>query len=124
MECFEHANSPAVGICRVCGRGVCHGCVRDTGHGLACSDACEKEVMDGQLINLKVKRLYGVDGSRKVFPMVALMWTTFAIMFLGFSTYIWIAKGRPEWFLIVFGAVCAMLAIVSYRRARTLQLNC
>jgi hypothetical protein len=44
MNCFNHRTSPALGICKSCGKGVCQGCVEDTGNGLACRDSCEARV--------------------------------------------------------------------------------
>jgi hypothetical protein len=43
-NCFNHRTTPAVGICKSCGKGVCPACAADTGHGLACRDACEERV--------------------------------------------------------------------------------
>jgi len=44
MNCFNHRTSPAIGICKSCGKGVCQGCAVDTGNGLACRDSCESRV--------------------------------------------------------------------------------
>lgn len=44
MKCFNHPENEAVGSCKHCFRGVCPQCARDSGVGLACSEACAGEV--------------------------------------------------------------------------------
>ena len=41
MICFYHAESPAVGICKACCRGLCATCAAEVNGGLACRDRCE-----------------------------------------------------------------------------------
>jgi len=43
MDCFNHPDRSAVGICRSCGRGLCHDCAVDSPAGLACK-GCEARV--------------------------------------------------------------------------------
>lgn len=38
MHCFNHLDTPAVGICRACSKGLCKDCATDLGHSLACKD--------------------------------------------------------------------------------------
>jgi hypothetical protein len=44
MNCFNHAESAAVGMCKHCCKGVCSVCVVDTGDGLACEGKCAEHV--------------------------------------------------------------------------------
>lgn len=44
MKCFVHPSSDAVGTCKHCCKGACAACARDTGQGLACSEACAGQV--------------------------------------------------------------------------------
>jgi hypothetical protein len=48
MHCYNHRTTPAIAVCRACGKGVCQGCAHDTGTGIACRDSCEARV---QLLN-------------------------------------------------------------------------
>ena len=36
MNCFNHPGVPAVGICKVCQKGLCIECAVDLEHGIAC----------------------------------------------------------------------------------------
>ncbi len=50
MKCFYHAGIDAVGLCKSCGRALCHDCAVDLGKGIACRDRCEEDAQ--QLIAL------------------------------------------------------------------------
>jgi len=54
MRCFNHAEDRAVGICKNCGKGICHACLTDLGHGLACSATCEERIQGLHQYNNKV----------------------------------------------------------------------
>lgn len=36
MRCFAHSEKTAVGVCSICGRGVCERCATDVGNRIAC----------------------------------------------------------------------------------------
>jgi hypothetical protein len=36
MNCFNHPDIPAVGICKYCQKGLCKDCAIDSGYGIAC----------------------------------------------------------------------------------------
>ena len=41
MNCFYHPESPAIGLCKSCLRGLCAECAADIHNGLACRNQCE-----------------------------------------------------------------------------------
>lgn len=43
MKCFNHSNADAVGVCKVCSKGICTDCLTDTGSGITCKTMCEEE---------------------------------------------------------------------------------
>lgn len=43
MNCFTHPQA-AIGICKHCGRGLCHDCVVEVELSLACKSRCEAHV--------------------------------------------------------------------------------
>jgi hypothetical protein len=75
-------------------------------------------------MNMKAKKIYGLGNAKKTFPMAAIMWGLFAVVFGGYGIATTLRNGKPEWFLLTFGAVCLFLAILTYRRTRALELNC
>lgn len=45
MKCFNHADRDAVGICKSCGKGICHECLVEIPDGIACkTESCESRV--------------------------------------------------------------------------------
>ncbi len=43
MNCFNHQDKPAVGLCQSCGKGLCEACLAELPNGLACKGSCEKQ---------------------------------------------------------------------------------
>jgi hypothetical protein len=46
MHCFTHHDQEAVGICCVCGKGLCPDCAVDLGYAISCRGACEHEAQE------------------------------------------------------------------------------
>ena len=67
MECFYHAASSAVGVCKSCGRGLCRGCATEVANGLACPGRCEREASD---VNVQTQE------GRGALTLAAIGWTT------------------------------------------------
>ena len=44
MNCFNHPDRPAVGLCKSCCKGLCADCAATLPNGLACRSACEERV--------------------------------------------------------------------------------
>ena len=38
MNCFNHPDVPAIGLCKYCQKGLCKDCVVDLGYGIACEN--------------------------------------------------------------------------------------
>lgn len=74
-------------------------------------------------MNQRALRIYAMDAQPRD-PLAPVMWGLFALLFGGFGVYQSVQRGRIEWFLLLIGLVAAVLAYVSYRRAKGLQLNC
>ena len=44
MNCFNHRDRPAIGLCKSCGKALCGDCVAELANGLACKGSCEARV--------------------------------------------------------------------------------
>jgi len=44
MKCFNHNYLDAIGVCKSCGRGLCHDCVAEVGLACSCKGRCEDTV--------------------------------------------------------------------------------
>jgi hypothetical protein len=66
LRCFNHTEPRAVGICKNCGKGLCHDCLTDLGFALACKEKCEI-----QLIALHEHNRMVVKDGRKYYARTA-----------------------------------------------------
>jgi hypothetical protein len=123
MECFSHAGSPAVGVCKTCGKATCRSCAKDAGLFMTCSEVCEKEAADVHEMNQRGKKLYGIGVPKRIASGV-IMWFLFALLFGGFGVFQTIKKQQPEWFLLLFGAVAFCIGILAYKRTKESGLQC
>lgn len=51
MKCYNHSTKEAVGVCKQCGRAICHDCIAREVRSIACKERCEQHVerLDGFL---------------------------------------------------------------------------
>lgn len=115
MKCFHHLQNEAVGACKYCFRGVCSQCARDTGVGLACSEACENEIKSVHALVERNKNLTAFVP--KTHSRSAVMCTLMGVVFIAFG---WISQiPFMRAFLVVFGVVMlcgAALALLNSRK--------
>lgn len=123
MECFIHSGTQAVGVCKACGKAVCRACAIDSSAAIACCEVCAKEAADLHEMNQRGKKIYGIGVARKL-PSGVIMWLLFALLFGGFGVYQSYRSGQPEWFLLLFGAASLFIAVLAYRRAKDVGLQC
>jgi hypothetical protein len=44
MNCFNHRDQPAIGLCKSCAKALCEDCLVELPNGLACKGSCESRV--------------------------------------------------------------------------------
>jgi len=64
MDCFNHIDRPAVGICKHCNKGLCPDCSTDTGAGIACTATRIEEVESVNRLIASNKKTMASQGSR------------------------------------------------------------
>jgi len=73
MQCFNHSDKSAVGLCKACGKGLCAECVSDLGFGLACRGVHEQRVTEmDNLISKNARLQNAVGGARYLAPIFLL----------------------------------------------------
>lgn len=124
MICFTHHDSPAVAICKACGRAVCPSCAIDMEYAVACSEGCKTEASELHLMNAKAKRIYGLNSGKKLAPIAPLIWALLSSPFVYMIVTSYLRKGTIEWFSLIFVVACIGIGIITWRRAKALELNC
>jgi hypothetical protein len=124
MHCYVHQENIALGLCKNCQKAVCSICAKDTGKGLACSDACEKEVMETDQIIERSKLIYNIGKKSALPPSGIIFHFFFGLLFGGFGL-LPLANGHsPKWFIVFMGLGFLSFSILVYFRTRKLNLNC
>lgn len=117
MECYSHRGLAAVGICKHCDKGVCGECARETGGGLACSDACEHELSELTDLMAKSKRAYGTNTTGNI-PATIVVYVSMGLIFIA-----WGVTSRTDglaYYLVPMGVIFfAAAAMGAWNRRRT-----
>lgn len=85
MNCFNHEDTASVGICKVCGKGLCPECITDLGHSIACKDKHETEAEDVKFIADKVLKIYKAAPKNTLIGPIFLLFM--GAVFTGFGFF-------------------------------------
>ena len=124
MHCFQHRTQMATGICKYCGKAVCPDCVKDTGHGLACSDSCAVEVDANHEVMQRTKQIYSIGKKSRLPTTGVLFYLVFGLLFAGFGLSPTLYGANVEWFTTAMGSAFVAFGVIAYFRTRKLQINC
>ena len=114
MKCFNHPQNEAAGTCKFCFRGICRQCVRDSGVGLACSEACESQIKSTHALVERNKKLTAFAPSTQSRSGVMLLLMAAVFIAFGMVSRILFMKA----FLAVFGLVMLCGAAFSFINSR------
>ena len=109
MNCFNHLDVPAVGICKACQKGLCMECAVDLGHGIACKN--HREDVE-KLVSIQA------DNMRALQNAEALVRALPGILLGIFLILIGNSFGTYDLFLILIGAVTFCLSVISFAFTR------
>jgi hypothetical protein len=116
MICFHHADRPAVGVCKNCGRGLCRSCAVDVGNGLACPGACEEEARALNRVIARNKTAY--EKTSGAYLRVAAFYLALAAVCLAGAVLDWRGFG---WILYPASAIFTLSAFVHYSTSRRFE---
>ncbi|HPS01080.1 MAG TPA: hypothetical protein PLA90_06010 [Candidatus Sumerlaeota bacterium] len=104
MNCYNHPDVAAIGICKHCNKGLCTDCASDLGHGLACRNKHEKEVEGIEVIMNHAFHLKATQGKYLSFFCVL-----FGLIFLLYGLY---SRTHPSDLLALIGTGFLVYSIV------------
>ncbi len=115
MHCYTHRDVEAIGVCGMCGRGLCTTCARETPSKLTCSDACTAEAASQKSIIDFSKRNVTLTKSMR-FPSSTIFMGSMGVLFLGWGLFEVLARGyTSDWFIIALGVMFIFAAANTYR---------
>ncbi len=122
MKCFNHRDRDAIGICKVCGKGLCQECLVEIPKGIACKDTCMEYAIDvTEVVNRNIETApvsYAIMSKLRA----RCLKQSFIELLVGlFALVIFFWSGeKDELFLPVFGAIFIVLSAVTFVRALTI----
>lgn len=122
MNCMNHQDKSAIGICKSCCKGLCAECVTALPDGISCrNDVCEKRVTTMfQMVDISIKNLTNVNAHQRSAYIFMLI---FGSAFLLFS-FLPISSPGDFGFLftIVFAIIFIAFGVIGLmRRSRYFQ---
>jgi hypothetical protein len=82
MNCFNHRDVPAIGLCKSCLKGLCGDCAAELVNGLACKGSCEERA---NMINRMVDSNSRIVGAARRQTQTSTMFSL--LMGIGFSVF-------------------------------------
>lgn len=98
MQCFNHDESAAIGMCKHCCKGLCSACATDLGFGLACHELHEEQVKSTHAMVAKAARLQAANRSSKYLGPAF-----FIVLGSLFATWGVFMEGGPTNFVFAIG---------------------
>lgn len=127
MNCFEHQDKAAVGICKICGKGVCQACAKPAGLGIYCSDACASYGANVESANKRTFNIYGIGQAYQPIGTGTVIYGVLGAFFSGFGAWSWYRSGeldQGDHFAIIMGLVMMGIAIYAHFKQRKTGLHC
>jgi hypothetical protein len=114
MHCYVHGDTPAVGVCKCCAKGVCRACCIPVTNGLACSEVCKptaEALSQLQLTSLRNASLYRAQRGIQTAAVIGLI-------AIGASTLYSDRQSVMGWAIVAMGALIGLSLVSSWRRQK------
>ncbi|WP_430390454.1 hypothetical protein [Dyella sp. 20L07] len=117
MNCFNHPVVTAVGTCKACGKGLCHDCVLDMGHGLSCKG--EHEITVQAYDDMLKRNARILAAAPRNIILAPIFYAFMGVVFVAWALSS--PRGVKD-FTFIFGCGFLMFAALAYRQAsRSIQ---
>ena len=123
MKCFNHAQTDAAGICKVCGKGICQACTIPREFAVCCSEACAIEAGELREMMQRGKRVYAVGGRGKRVATQPILMAVVGLFFLLAGIAFSFVTAPLAYFMGSAGLLFIGLGWFSYRRMKSLDIN-
>ena len=125
MNCHLHIDVAAIGICKICGRGICPSCARPSERAISCSAECETQAILLDTMNQQALKIYGVGAaSKQAWPTNAVMPAIMGLGFLAWSAYdFFTVRTIMSGYMGFMGALFLFGAWFGWRKYREHGLN-
>jgi hypothetical protein len=118
MKCYNHLEVDAVGLCKSCGRGLCHDCVSEVGTSISCKNRCESDVAAINEMLQRGRTAYQKTSSTMFRSGFFILLLGAVFLIIGLLTSM---SSGPNYFLIVMGILFVAWGISHFVSARRLS---
>jgi sulfite exporter TauE/SafE len=116
MNCFYHPDSPAIGVCKYCQRGLCSECAAIIDDVVACKNRHEDEVR--QLGQLAARNLFQAKRVSSSYMRNAIFYGLVGVLFAGFGIMQYRFLGLQAVFFMMIGLFLLYAAVANYFESR------
>lgn len=118
MNCYDHQDRFAVGICSFCNKGVCSECAVDVGKGLACRNSCEDDVRASKALGKRAMGSYPKTG--RAYMNSAMLYGVLGLVFLAYGFQRAVEGDSPASCVLAFvtGIAFSLGSFLSYKSAK------
>ncbi len=116
MNCFYHPDSPAIGLCKYCQRGLCSECAVIVDDVVACKNRHENEVR--QLGQLAARNLFHSKRVSSAYMRNAIFYGLVGVLFAGFGLVQYQYLGLQAVFFMILGLFLLYAAGANYFESR------
>lgn len=125
MECFQHQNVNAVGVCKSCHKAVCHDCAIEIPNGLTCSQECADRIGEINEMNERALKIYGIGKHKSKIPATGvIIWFLLASALWVSFLYPYIKKGYFDLGTLAIAVIFTIIFGLSIYNARRTGLKC
>ncbi len=125
MNCYQHRENAAIGLCKTCFKAVCDQCSVDIGNGLACKNSCEETVAELNEMWERSAKIYGVGKYQSRIPSSGvLLWLLLSAGMWFAAGLVYFRKGEIEPGLIAMAVLFTAGLGIAYYSARRTGLKC
>lgn len=123
MNCYNHLQAAATGVCKVCGKGICHACIVPREFAVCCSAACANEADELREMMQRGKRVYAVGGRGRRLATQPIVIGCMGLFFVIAGIFFSFSAMPMAYFLGSAGLVFMGLGWFIYRRMKSLGIN-
>jgi len=115
MKCYNHPEIDAVGLCKSCGRGLCHECVSEVGTSISCKSRCESDVAAINELLQRGRTAYQKASGTFIRSGIFILLLGAVFLIIGVVSSI---ASQPNYFLILMGLLFVSWGISQFFTAR------
>jgi len=116
MNCFYHPDTPAIGLCKYCQRGLCSECAVIVDDVVACKNRHEDEVH--KLEQLAARNLFHSKRVSSAYMRNAIFYGLVGVLFAGFDVMQYRYLGLQAVFFMMIGLFLLYAAGANYFESR------